>query len=56
MDCNGKRDGSKNCMKNYLVKCKKCGALGCDNDGCSNQVIKLSKCLKCGHNQYETLR
>ena len=51
--CLGKRgtpSGTTKCGM-MLYRCKKCGAVGCEQgtEGkCSNQTFKSGKCLKCG--------
>lgn len=53
--CGGKRKNGSTCASS-LLKCQKCGAIGCDqivstskNGGeCSRQGFYQARCLKCG--------
>lgn len=47
MQCSGKLKDGKNCRAR-LYRCKKCNSVGCDADGCSNQINQKYRCMKCG--------
>ena len=50
--CQGRKP-NKNLCAGVLHRCKKCGAVGCDQPslgGCTNQLFKVGKCTKCGTN------
>lgn len=50
MNCPGKRNG--HVCAGTIWKCKKCGAIGCEQfqiGSCTNQGFRVGKCLKCGH-------
>jgi len=47
MLCCGQRN--KMVCHGYLYKCKHCGTIGCEKDGCTNQNFKSQKCLKCSN-------
>lgn len=38
--------GSK--KSGFVYRCNKCGSVGCDVNGCSNQNFANSRCKKCG--------
>lgn len=55
--CHGKWSGPHGQCNSTLLRCKKCGNIGCNQRECSNRAFDGPKCLKCGAvGQYEPLR
>jgi hypothetical protein len=53
--CKGKK-GKLDCIQS-VYRCKKCGAVGCPSEGCSNQNWDyLRRCKKCGDQHREEVR
>jgi hypothetical protein len=59
--CQGKRKalGIASKCGNVLLKCNKCGNIGCNviwGVSCSNEEFKDYHCMKCGSKEYEETR
>ncbi len=49
MSCQGKtREGKGSIQGQGVYKCKRCGTVGCDSNGCTNRNFWAGECLKCG--------
>ncbi len=48
-------NGTRKCGA-VLWRCKKCGAVGCLIDGCTQQKFHNGRCMKCGHCSKEIVK
>jgi DNA-directed RNA polymerase subunit RPC12/RpoP len=43
-----KSSTNSKCGTYSIYRCKKCGHVGCANNGCTNQAFSSYQCLRCG--------